>query len=333
MCARTRTNAVECVATYPRVAYRHRLPIENVTHLARFVPAGTSEAGVCARGGPNAACWSFSHDGKTSTRFSFDAGTATAVALRTPSEIATAWHESADTDVYRAGAIAVSEDRDEARIVGRDASIAVRCAIAHTQVLTCYGPGVYGELGDGALRTKARLSRPLGDAPVSGIAIRRHRVCAALVDGRVACWGELPSKKARRLPMCPPDWRESEDRFIAARGREHARAQECTEGCKAHPVLDCQLNCAEHCVAFEVVFKHEDVCQEPAESVVKGECTRAGQPARPPSEAELRDHTREVHLSLSPVFLDQVNDAAAVEVWGRDVCILRRSGTVTCLTL
>jgi hypothetical protein len=331
VCARTRRTAAECVAAYRGFAYRFRLPIENVTHVARFV---AGDGGVCVASATTASCWSFNWDGKTATRYTYGADEARELATHLPRDVAASWAKNDErADVEHAVAIAISDDRDDARIVGVDASIAVRCAIAPSGTLSCFGPGVYGELGDGKLRIETRASRPLGDAAVSAVSIHRHRVCGALGDGRVACWGDLPSKNARLLRMCPPDRRASEARFAEAQRQSRARARGCAESCKVHPAQDCFLNCSEQCVEAVLSFRHDEVCQEPFLSAITGGCFTHAEPVRWPSDDDLRDQVREVQLSLSPVFLEQVKDAAGVSVWGHDVCVLHRAGTVTCLTL
>jgi hypothetical protein len=356
-CARTRTHRAECVidfeatATTPRETRRFPLPGTGITQFGTASPVlfGANTTGVnsviCLRAVPDAiACWGFTYDGMTAVPFAMEPWRAEATVTRiSPSIDAAAWR-AAEPGLSSARSVAMSEPQDIARIVARGANIAVQCALLDAGQLTCFGPGVHGELGDGTLATTARVRRPLGTTPVLAIAMLRHLACAVVAGGRVACWGTVSSDlplprghRTTRLSRCTLDREASRAQFAAAQTANRKRAEDCGRTCKSSDALDACLGCVERCTAIPYVFRHDVVCQEPLwldqTLMQRDHCLTSGEQA--PSwltNQELENQTPEEELTLAPVFLRGIDDAIDVALPGRPtLCVLHRAGNVTCL--
>lgn len=350
-CARTRTASLECVIDFaatpkePARVHRFKLPVEgDVQHLGvytPFLPQGAPDKAICVIA-TAPACWSFDWDGTRAQRYTLEAIDAEAAALRFHQNAHVAWQKLEPAITPTNIREVVHTDRpDLARIVGQDADITVHCARLISGELSCFGPGVHGELGDGKLALTSRTSRPLGDTQVVDVAAGSHYLCAVVADGRVACWGNLhdslPLPKRHKptpLPMCPLDRAASTAKFTADRSAAIQRATDCAKGCDGRGRDSC-LGCVVGCVKVPYLFRHDAICQEPGiESALVQQgltCVREEQTPRWLTDAELRNQVSEEKLTLSPVFLTGITDAVGVTVSGPQLCVVRRGGDIACL--
>lgn len=351
-CARTRTASLECVADFeptpkaPRLVRRFRLPVTGgVEHLGvAALWRGAAPEGVVCVDGASATCWLFDWAGARATPFDVDPAIAEAAALRIDLKVQAAWSKAVPSlNAARIREVVRTEPRDTERILGRDANIAVHCARLDGGELSCFGPGVYGELGDGKLALAARASRPLGDAVVVDVAVLGHRVCAVVADGRVACWGKLSgdlpvprTHQPTRLPACPLDRTASTAKFHAERTAAVQRAKECRRTCEGNR-RDACMSCTIGCIPTPYLFRHDTICQEPVFldgtlAAKEMKCFDASTPPRWLTDAELRADTPAADLTLSPVYLTGITDAIGVALPGRpSLCVLRRGGKIACL--
>lgn len=349
-CGRTRTARVECAIEFepsakePQRVHRFRLPAEGVQQFGVYtpwLPQGGPDKAVCAiTTAPS--CWSFDWAGTRAQHYTLEASAAEAAALRIEAGFLPAWRREAPAVTAANIREVVHTDRqDLARIIGKQANLTVHCARLADGELSCYGPGVYGELGDGKLSLTPRASRPLGSARVVDVAAGRHHVCAVVDDGRVACWGALygsmPLPKLHRptaLPMCPFDREGSEATFAAARAAAKQAADECARHCDRGARDGC-MGCGGGCIPTPYLFRHDEVCQEPmieSALVQRGEtCFHSDQSPRWLEDGAIRSYVAEVQLTLSPVFLTGITDAISVAVSGPRLCVVRRGGAIACL--
>jgi hypothetical protein len=350
-CGRTRTARLECVIDFdatpkePKRVHRFKLPVTGaVQHLGVYtpwLPQGGPDKAICVTA-TVPACWSFDWVGTRAERYTLEASVAEAATLRIAQDSRLAWQRAAPAvTAANIREVVHTDPQDVARIIGKEANITVHCARLVNGELWCFGPGVYGELGDGTLALTPRASRPLGDTQVVDVAAGRHHVCAVVADGRVACWGALygsmPLPKRHnptQLPMCPLDRSASTSKFAADRSAAIQRAADCAKGCDGRGRDGC-LGCVVRCIPMPYLFRHDEVCQEPVlESalVQRGEtCVPAEQPPRWLTDAELRNYSPEEKLTLSPVFLTGITDAVGVTASGPRLCVIRRSGDIACL--
>lgn len=357
-CARTRSAHLECVTDYQKshpqgakgegASYVFAAVDDGkVTHVATSRGAMTVVCARIERGSTVAgACWTPSHDGTQLTPVKMPDAAAIGIATKVPPDVAAAW-QRADPDaiVARMTKTVVSNRQDDARVLPAGTSPATRCGLLESGVLTCYGPGVFGELGDGTLDATPRATRPLGTARVVDVTLRDHTVCAATDAGRVACWGDVSrgvplASGTRRtsLPICALDRAASRARYDRAKQEIERRAKDCDRSCDANPVRDCHLNCAPACNREPYVFDHRVVCQEPSESMLRSEiprhlpepCSNFGRTPQWLTDAQLKRIADPTELVLAPAHVSGIADAVRVALSGANVCALTRSGAVTC---
>lgn len=198
-CARTRTQQLECVAeldatlTEPRRATRFRMAAGPVSQIGAAAAPAQYLGVLCARAEDGTRCWGWDHEATRAEPYGLEVRAAELATLELRPELAAAWRQEA---LLLSGEhvreVVTSESSDDGRIVGRGVDLTVQCARFDSGELSCFGPGVYGELGDGKLKTTVRASRPLAGLKVVDVAMLRRRVCAVVADGRVACWGAVP---------------------------------------------------------------------------------------------------------------------------------------------
>jgi hypothetical protein len=350
-CGRTRTARLECVIDFdatpkePRRVHRFELPVAGaVRHLGVYtpwMPQGGPDKAICVLA-PAPACWSFDWVGMRAERYTLEASAAEAAALRIAQDVRLAWQRAAPAVTAANIREVVHTDRqDVTRIVGKEANLTVHCARLGDGELACFGPGVFGELGDGTLAVTPRASRPLGDTRIVDVAAGRHHLCAVATDGRVACWGKLYASmplpkqhKPRQLATCLLDRKASTSKFAADRAAAIQGAADCAKGCDRRGRDGC-LGCVVGCIPVPYLFSHEGVCQEPViDSALaqRGEtCVPAEHEPRWLTDAELRNYSSEEQLTLAPVFLTGITDAVGVAVSGPRLCVIRRSGVIACL--
>lgn len=354
-CARTKTSQLECVTDYVTTQPDGRrsrdasyvfsaLADGTVTHVAT-----TPTREVCARivraGHPIGACWQPSPDGTTLHPLATDAATAIAFATTLPPDVAARWHQlDRDATVDRMHKIVVSRGDNAMRIV-RAGTTSSWCAVLVDGALSCYGPGVFGELGDGKLDASPRAVRPLGATRVLDVSMHDDRICAVAADGRLACWGDVPEgvplargTTRMTLPMCPLDLTASRGAYDAAKQRIENDIKECTRRCDQNPVRDCHLNCAPRCNREPYIFDHAKLCHEPTESALQqatsrfaDSCSRFDRTPHWLADADLRDAAGTIELVLAPAYVDKIKDATHVAFAGRGPCVLRRGGQVSCI--
>jgi hypothetical protein len=350
-CARTRAATLECVIDFaatvdlPRRVHRFKLPVTGGVHqlgvYAPFLPQGGPDKAICVTAA-SPTCWSFDWEGTRADRYTLDATAAETAALRIAPELRGAWQQAAPEVSPATIREVVATDRgDLARVVSKDANITVHCARLSTGELSCFGQGVYGELGDGTLVLSARATRPLGDAHVVDVAAAGHRICAVVDDGRVACWGEAdtripfpPRTKTTPLPMCKLDRAASTAKFTADRSLAVQRAASCASGCSSRG-RDACLGCVAGCTTVPYLFRHDEVCQEPTIDGLLAQrseaCFEPNQSPRWLTDAMLRDYAPTTNLALAPLFLAGITDAIGVTMSVPSLCVLRRGGVIACL--
>jgi alpha-tubulin suppressor-like RCC1 family protein len=65
------------------------------------------------------------------------------------------------------------------------------CAVTQLGAALCWGDGAYGQLGNGATNTFSPTAVPVGHlVNVASLSVGGHHVCAVMVDGGAACWGD-----------------------------------------------------------------------------------------------------------------------------------------------
>lgn len=357
-CARTRSAQLECVTDYQKSHPEGRtgqgasyvfaaVNDGKVTHVATSRGATTLVCARIERGTKiTGSCWTPSHDGRQLEPVKALDAEAIGVATKIPAQIATAW-EAADRDASIGKMIktVVSNRQDDTHVLPDGTNPATWCALLDSGVLTCYGPGIYGELGDGKLDATPRATRPLGNTRVADITLRNHTVCAATDAGKVACWGDVygaipvaSGTKRARLPVCALDRAASRARYDRAKQEIEQRTNECNRSCDANPVRDCHLSCTPACNPEPYIFDHRVVCQEPSESMVRSEiprhlpepCSSFGRTPQWLTDAQLKRVADDTELVLSPAHVTGIADAVRVVLSGANVCALTRTGAVTC---
>lgn len=344
-CARTRAGALECVtdhrATAKRPARRFRIPMAASVRHFNVRPSVLGSPQLLCALADAPACWTLRDDRLVSTRY--DAYAATAIATGIPTHSLDPWLKVEPALVTEARELVHSSPADPARVVGHGADITVSCARLASDEMSCFGPGAYGELGDGKLEIGPRASSPLRATRIVDLAMANRYVCAVTGEGKVACWGELPSDlplprghTATQLPMCTLDRAASRARFDAERAKRRRFFEECRRTCETEG-RDACMRCTDECTRLPYVFRHDRVCQEPRtpEASPAHSAMRCIPPAQVPhwlADAQLRADTPEAKLTLSPVYLSGIDDAVGVVLPGRlGLCVLRRSGTLACL--